>query len=427
VAQEESDARLRFGTQIARLTTQFNFEKERLQEVQDRLDSLDKSAIAENSSLSAHESTLRAARDEVSDAENAVEVLKEELKELSNLLEEKSKRLENAKQEYDKASKVLEKVLKDISSRNDDIEKLAATRSSIYRKCRLEDIDLPLSAGSLNNVPMEEIAADENAMQIDEAEDEVQPKAVPHYDIEVDFSDLEEEDQEDGSPEVGAKLEASIAKLNAEIERMTPNMKAMDKLTDVEAKLAEMDKDTDKARKESKLARDRFQAVKKRRTDLFMKAFEHISQKIDPVYKELTKGNASPMGGVAYLSLEESDEPYLAGVKYHAMPPMKRFRDMEQLSGGEKTIAALALLFAIHSYQPSPFFVLDEVDAALDNTNVAKIANYIRAQASETFQFIVISLKGSLYERSNSLVGIYRDQDVNSSRTLTLDLTQYDD
>jgi Chromosome segregation ATPases len=133
-------------------------------------------------------------------------------------------------------------------------------------------------------------------------------------------------------------------------------------------------------------------------------------------------------------------EPYAGGIKYHAMPPMKRFRDMEQLSGGEKTVAALALLFAIHrfvtlpvvsfviltdsySYQPAPFFVLDEVDAALDNTNVAKIANYIRSQASDAFQFIVISLKGTLYERGNSLVGIYRDQEVNSSRTLTLDVS----
>jgi structural maintenance of chromosome 1 len=124
------------------------------------------------------------------------------------------------------------------------------------------------------------------------------------------------------------------------------------------------------------------------------------------------------------------------------MPPMKRFRDMEQLSGGEKTVAALALLFAIHrfvflihhqdysdrtscSYQPAPFFVLDEVDAALDNTNVAKIASYIRSHASDAFQFIVISLKGSLYERGNSLVGIYRDQDVNSSRTLTLDVCSF--
>ena len=75
------------------------------------------------------------------------------------------------------------------------------------------------------------------------------------------------------------------------------------------------------------------------------------------------------------------------------------------------------------SYQPAPFFVLDEVDAALDNTNVARIANYIRQRSSDVFQFIVISLKGSLYERGNSLVGIFRDQDVNSSSTLTLDVS----
>ena len=81
--------------------------------------------------------------------------------------------------------------------------------------------------------------------------------------------------------------------------------------------------------------------------------------------------------------------------------------------------------FRTFSYQPSPFFVLDEVDAALDNTNVAKVANYIRAHASDTFQFIVISLKGSLYERGHSLVGIHRDQELNSSRTLTLDVSAF--
>lgn len=157
------------------------------------------------------------------------------------------------------------------------------------------------------------------------------------------------------------------------------------------------------------------------RCDLFNKAFNHISAKIDEVYKDLTKGPNAPVGGVAYLSLEDSDvslfnpaaqlhtppakaslppsphqEPYLSGIKYNAMPPLKRFRDMDQLSGGEKTMAAMALLFAIHSYQPAPFFVLDEVDAALDNTNVGKIAGYIRKHCGREFQFIVISLKGSL-------------------------------
>jgi energy-coupling factor transporter ATP-binding protein EcfA2 len=96
---------------------------------------------------------------------------------------------------------------------------------------------------------------------------------------------------------------------------------------------------------------------------------------------------------------------------------------MEHLSGGEKTMAALALLFAVHSYQPSPFFVLDEVDAALDNANVAKLVGYIRRNAGPGMQFIVISLKTGLFEGSETLVGVMRDQTANSSKTLTLDVS----
>lgn len=72
---------------------------------------------------------------------------------------------------------------------------------------------------------------------------------------------------------------------------------------------------------------------------------------------------------------------------------------------GEKTVAALALLFAIHSFQPSPFFVLDEVDAALDNTNIGKVAKYIR-EKTESLQTIVISLKEEFYSHADAIIGI---------------------
>lgn len=81
-----------------------------------------------------------------------------------------------------------------------------------------------------------------------------------------------------------------------------------------------------------------------------MQAFDHISSNIDKIYKQLTKSSTHPLGGTAYLNLENEDDPFLHGIKYTAMPPTKRFRDMEQLSGGEKTVAALALLFSIHRY-----------------------------------------------------------------------------
>lgn len=86
-------------------------------------------------------------------------------------------------------------------------------------------------------------------------------------------------------------------------------------------------------------------------------------------------------------------------------------------------MAALALLFAIHTYAPSPFFVLDEVDAALDVANTLRLASYVREKAGPGMQFVVISLKAGLFQESETLVGVMRDQGVNSSRALTLDVS----
>ncbi len=194
------------------------------------------------------------------------------------------------------------------------------------------------------------------------------------------------------------------------------------KLDEVEANLKTTNTEFEKARQEFQAVNARFSEAKQERIRLFTRAFKHIADKIDQIYKDLTRTKAFPMGGVAYLTQDDQEEPYLGGLKFHAMPPSKRFREMESLSGGEKTVAALALLLAIHSFQPAPFFVLDEVDAALDNVNVLKVANYIKRHASDNFQFIVISLKNTMYNKAEALVGVYRDQSVNSSKTLTLKL-----
>ena len=140
------------------------------------------------------------------------------------------------------------------------------------------------------------------------------------------------------------------------------------------------------------------------RLQLFNGAFKHISTQIDHIYKQLTGDNNL---GEAYLTLENTEEPYADGIRFHAKPPGKRFLDMDQLSGGERTIAALSLLFAIHSYRPSPFFILDEVDAALDHGNVQRVTRFLQSQ--KNIQFIVISLKATLYEKADALVGVYRD------------------
>jgi structural maintenance of chromosome 1 len=202
-------------------------------------------------------------------------------------------------------------------------------------------------------------------------------------------------------------------------------MKAGERLLTAKEKLEQIEANFNSARKHALDAKAKYEKVKEKRTELFMKAYDHIRENILEVYRSLTESESFSMGGTAYLDLEDSEEPYLAGVKYHAMPPLKRFRDMEHLSGGERTIAALALIFAIHSYQPSPFFVLDEVDAALDNVNVGRVAKYITKNAGPGMQFIVITHKAGLYQESETLVGIMRDQSKMSSKAVSLDVSSF--
>jgi hypothetical protein len=118
------------------------------------------------------------------------------------------------------------------------------------------------------------------------------------------------------------------------------------------------------------------------------------------------------------------------GIKYNVMPPGKRYRELEQLSGGEKTVAAVALLFALHAHRPAPFLIMDEVDAALDNHNVQRVAAYVRRRTrpgATSLQAIVVTHKDLFYERASGVVGVYRDAATGGSKTLTLDLEAFPD
>merc|ERR1711920_830516 len=92
------------------------------------------------------------------------------------------------------------------------------------------------------------------------------------------------------------------------------------------------------------------------------------------------------------------------------------------LSGGEKTLASLSLVFALHHYRPTPLYFMDEIDAALDFRNVSIIANYIK-ERTKNAQFIVISLRNHMFELADLLVGIYKTQDV--SKSVAIDPTAF--
>lgn len=177
---------------------------------------------------------------------------------------------------------------------------------------------------------------------------------------------------EEDFAKVISEMEENERQIVCELEKIAPNLLAGDKLLSVKSRIEEVVQKYEATRQEAMEASRKFQKIREERRKRFLSCFNVVSANIDRVYKELTRNSISQLGGTAYLALENYEEPYLHGIKYHAMPPAKRFRDMEQLSGGEKTLAALALIFAIQAYRPAPFIVLDEVDAALDRDNLEK-------------------------------------------------------
>lgn len=128
------------------------------------------------------------------------------------------------------------------------------------------------------------------------------------------------------------------------------------------------------------------------------------------------------LGGNTELELVDSLDPFSEGVIFSVMPPKKSWKNIQNLSGGEKTLSSLALVFALHHFKPTPLYVMDEIDAALDFRNVSIVANYIK-ERTKNAQFVIISLRNNMFELADRLVGIYKTDSctkVRSRRLFTL-------
>ena len=131
----------------------------------------------------------------------------------------------------------------------------------------------------------------------------------------------------------------------------------------------------------------------------FTEKFAEISREFDKVFKELFGG------GKGTLELMEDEDILEAGIRIIAQPPGKKLQNMMQLSGGEKALSAISLLFAIQNLKPSPFCLLDEIEAALDDSNVGRFAKYLHKLTKNT-QFIVITHRRGTMEQVDRLYGI---------------------
>ncbi|GIY87358.1 structural maintenance of chromosomes protein 4 [Caerostris extrusa] len=163
----------------------------------------------------------------------------------------------------------------------------------------------------------------------------------------------------------------------------------------------EKSKDVEQLRNDIHLQKLRHDELRRRRLNEFMAGFNIIAKKLKEVYQMLT------LGGDAEIELVDSSDPFKEGIRLSIRPPRKSWKLLRYLSGGEKTLSSLALVFALHYYRPTPFYVMDEIDAALDTRNVA-IVGYFLKEHTKNAQFIIISLRNVMNEIADHLLGIYK-------------------
>ncbi|NXB99510.1 SMC4 protein, partial [Orthonyx spaldingii] len=203
-------------------------------------------------------------------------------------------------------------------------------------------------------------------------------------------------------------LSRRIALLEAQRQELRPNLAAIAQYREKEELYLKQVGELDDITNERDKFRQAFEELRKQRLNEFMAGFNVITNKLKENYQMLT------LGGDAELELVDSLDPFSEGIMFSVRPPKKSWKKIFNLSGGEKTLSSLALVFALHHYKPTPLYFMDEIDAALDFKNVSIVAFYIYEQTKNA-QFIIISLRNNMFEIADRLIGIYKTQNTTKS------------
>jgi chromosome segregation protein len=208
-------------------------------------------------------------------------------------------------------------------------------------------------------------------------------------------------ESEASTPELQSKIRA-FEKLIEDLGNV--NLKALDMYEQVEAQYKDLLSKRSSLEKEMESIMLLMKEIEEKKKELFMKTFEVVNDHFKSFFAQLSTK------GAAYLEIENNIDPFAGGVYIKVNLQGNKFMDIRGLSGGEKTMTALAFIFAIQEHEPAPFYVLDEVDAALDKKNSDKFGEMIRAYCKRA-QYIVISHNDVVISKADILYGVSMDHD----------------
>ncbi len=305
-------------------------------------------------------------------------------------IEENTKKIESSQDQIVKLEVeigAIQKIIDEMESGMKDLQK--AREDEVDRK---HDIDLERSECA-NRIDAKNGLIDSIRTQIDIAKGRRE-----EYEEELKTVDIEVERPLPTMEELSRTLrscETQLAKLgNVNLNAIDDYNAKKIRYDDINIKVETLET---RIRELNKLM-DKLNAEKK---GLFMKTYEGIDVNFRAIYSQLSGG------GEAFMNLENEEDPFAGGLLINAKPKNGKLLRLEALSGGEKSLTALAFIFAIQESQPSPFYVLDEVDMFLDAVNAEMVAKRIKESAART-QFIQVSLRKVTLAQAEHLIGVSR-------------------
>jgi len=198
--------------------------------------------------------------------------------------------------------------------------------------------------------------------------------------------------------------EDAITALRAKIDRLGPvNMMAIEQFDELEARHAFLTTQRKDLVDSISQTNEAIKRIDETTTQRFTEAFAAINQNFQHTFSTLFGG------GRAGLTLLDENDPLESGIEIIAQPPGKRLQSVQLLSGGEKALTAIALMFGMFKYKPSPFCLLDEIDAPLDDANIGRFVEMLRGMQEHT-QFIVITHNRKTMEIADRLYGVTMEE-----------------
>ncbi|KAI5361370.1 putative P-loop containing nucleoside triphosphate hydrolase, SMCs flexible hinge superfamily [Septoria linicola] len=371
------------------LKEQIDLLAERLNAAEVAKTKADKAKVKHEKALADAETDLVKLTTELEAVEQSVQSQNHGNSGLRNQYEEAKIALEEKKDQLDELRRQIDEMQAELNN---------ARGAEVDMRNRLEESQKHLATNQKQHTYWLEKLGKLTLQNVSEDGEEKEPEPVP----ELSRDELEDLDKNQLKAQIASLEErtAQAVELSVLAEYRKRVREYGDRLEDLNTALAARDS-----------AKKRTDDLRRLRLEGFMEGFFVISQRLKEMYQMIT------MGGNAELELVDSLDPFSEGILFSVMPPKKSWKNIGNLSGGEKTLSSLALVFALHHYKPTPLYVMDEIDAALDFRNVSIVAAYIK-ERTKNAQFIVISLRNNMFELASRLVGVYKVNHMTKSVTV---------